>query len=66
MQTVQVKILNPKIGQDPNFPLPTRATDFRRALTFELVSTKPLPLKQAKPYSSVRGLRILLTRIMQD
>lgn len=27
MNHVQIKILNPKIGQDPNFPLPTRATD---------------------------------------
>ncbi|AKG15109.2 dUTP diphosphatase [Moraxella bovoculi] len=27
MQSVQVKLLNPKIGSDPNFPLPTRATD---------------------------------------
>lgn len=27
MNSVQVKILNPKIGSDPSYPLPTRATD---------------------------------------
>ena len=26
MQSIQVKILNPKIGQDPNFPIPQKAT----------------------------------------
>ena len=45
MQTVQVKIINPKIGQDPNFPIPTRATDGSAAIDLRACIDGPLTIK---------------------
>lgn len=44
MQAVQVKIIHPKIGQDPNFPLPTRATDGSAGIDLRACIDEPLTI----------------------
>lgn len=44
MNHVQVKILNPKIGTDPNFPLPTRATDGSAGIDLRACIDQPITI----------------------
>ena len=44
MNTVQVKILNEKIGKSEDFPLPTRATDGSAGIDLRACIAEPLVL----------------------
>lgn len=44
MQQIQVKLLNPKIGNHPDFPLPTRATDGSAAIDLRACIDEPLTI----------------------
>ncbi|WFF39205.1 dUTP diphosphatase [Moraxella nasibovis] len=60
MNTVQVKILNPKIGTDPNFPLPTRATDGSAGIDLRACIDEPLIIKAGETKLIGTGLAIYI------
>ncbi len=45
MNSVQVKLLNPKIGTDPNFPLPTRATTDSAGIDLRACIDEPMVIR---------------------
>lgn len=60
MNSVQVKILNPKIGQDPNFPLPTRATDGSAGIDLRACIEAPITIKAGETKLIGTGLSIYI------
>lgn len=60
MNSVQVKILNPKIGQDPNFPLPTRATDGSAGIDLRACIDEPITIKAGETKLIGTGLSIYI------
>lgn len=60
MNSVQVKILNPKIGNDPNFPLPTRATDGSAGIDLRACIDEPVTIKAGETQLIGTGLAIYI------
>lgn len=60
MQSVQVKLLNPKIGSDPNFPLPTRATDGSAGIDLRACIDEPLVIKAGETKLIGTGMAIYI------
>ena len=60
MQTVQVKILNPKIGQDTNFPLPTRATDGSAGIDLRACIDEAVAIKAGETILIGTGLAVYI------
>lgn len=60
MQSVQVKILNPKIGTDPNFPLPTRATEGSAGIDLRACIDTPITIKAGQTQLIGTGLSIYI------
>lgn len=60
MNSVQVKILNPKIGTDPAFPLPTRATDGSAGIDLRACIDKPITIKTGETQLIGTGLSIYI------
>lgn len=60
MNSVQVKILNPKIGTDPAFPLPTRATDGSAGIDLRACIDKPITIKAGETQLIGTGLSIYI------
>lgn len=56
----QVKILNPKIGADPNFPLPTRATDGSAGIDLRACIDEPITIKAGETVLVGTGLAIYI------
>ncbi|ELA08903.1 deoxyuridine 5'-triphosphate nucleotidohydrolase [Moraxella macacae 0408225] len=57
---LQVKILNPKIGQDPSFPLPTRATNGSAGIDLRACIDAPLTIKAGTTVLVNTGLAIYI------
>ncbi len=57
---VQVKILNPKIGQEPNFPLPNRATDGSAGIDLRACIDEPITVKAGETVLVKTGLAIYI------
>lgn len=57
---VQVKVLDPKIGNDPNFPLPTRATEGSAGIDLRACIDEPLTIKAGETVLVGTGLAIYL------
>ncbi|MDO4699069.1 MAG: dUTP diphosphatase [Moraxella sp.] len=57
---VQVKILNPKIGNDPSFPLPTRATDGSAGIDLRACIDKPLTIKAGQTVLVGTGIAVYI------
>lgn len=60
MQNVQVKILNNKIGTDPNFPLPTRATDGSAGIDLRACIDEAITIKAGETQLIGTGLSIYI------
>lgn len=60
MQSVQVKLLNPKIGSDPNFPLPTRATDGSAGIDLRACIDEPVAIKAGETKLIGTGMAIYI------
>lgn len=60
MNTVQVKILNPKIGTDPNFPLPTRATSGSAGIDLRACIDEPVTIGAGQTKLIGTGLSIYI------
>lgn len=60
MKSVQVKILNPKITQDPAFGLPTRATDGSAGIDLRACIDQPLTIKAGETKLIGTGLAIYI------
>lgn len=60
MNSVQVKLLDPKIGQDPNFPLPTRATDGSAGIDLRACIDEPITIKAGETKLIGTGLSIYI------
>lgn len=60
MQSVQVKLLNPKIGSDPNFPLPTRATDGSAGIDLRACIDEPVFIKAGETKLIGTGMAIYI------
>lgn len=60
MQSVQVKLLNPKIGSDPNFPLPTRATDGSAGIDLRACIDEPVVIKAGETRLIGTGMAIYI------
>ena len=60
MQSVQVKLLNPKIGSDPNFPLPTRATDGSAGIDLRACMDEPVVIKAGETKLIGTGMAIYI------
>ncbi|STZ00247.1 Deoxyuridine 5'-triphosphate nucleotidohydrolase [Moraxella lacunata] len=60
MQSVQVKLLNPKIGSDPNFPLPTRATDGSAGIDLRACIDEPVVIHAGETKLIGTGLAIYI------
>ena len=60
MNSVQVKILNPKIGQDPAFPLPSRATDGSAGIDLRACIDAPVTIKAGETQLIGTGLAIYI------
>lgn len=60
MNSVQVKILNPKIGTDPNFPLPTRATDGSAGIDLRACIDEPITIHAGETKLIGTGLAIYI------
>lgn len=58
---IQVKILNPKIGQDPNFPLPTQATLGSAGIDLRACIDTPLVIKASQTHLVGTGLSIYIS-----
>lgn len=60
MNSVQVKILNPKIGTDPNFPMPTRATDGSAGIDLRACIDEPMTIKAGETKLIGTGMAIYI------
>lgn len=60
MNSVQVKILNPKIGTDPNFPMPTRATDGSAGIDLRACIDEPITIKAGETKLIGTGMAIYI------
>lgn len=60
MNSVQVKIINPKIGQDDRFPLPTRATEGAAGIDLRACIEAPLTIKAGASVLVGTGIAIYL------
>ena len=60
MKQVQVKILNPKIGNDDKFPLPHRATDGSAGIDLRACIDEPITLKAGESQLIGTGLAIYI------
>lgn len=60
MKSVQVKILDPKIGQDENFPMPTRATDGSAGIDLRACIDEPLVIKAGETHLVGTGMSIYI------
>ncbi len=60
MNAVQVKILNPKIGSHPDFPLPTRATEGSAGIDLRACIDAPLAIKAGETHLIGTGLSIYI------
>ncbi|MFA9485546.1 dUTP diphosphatase [Moraxella haemolytica] len=60
MNTVQVKLLNPKIGTDPNFPLPTRATDGSAGIDLRACIDEPVIIRAGETKLIGTGMAIYI------
>ncbi len=60
MNSVQVKILNPLIGQDPRFPLPTRATDGSAGIDLRACIDTPITIDAGQTQLIGTGLAIYI------
>lgn len=60
MQSVQVKLLNPKIGSDPNFPLPTRATEGSAGIDLRACIDEPVVIKAGETKLIGTGMAIYI------
>lgn len=60
MNSVQVKILNPKIGTDPNFPMPTRATDGSAGIDLRACIDEPMTIKAGEAKLIGTGMAIYI------
>ncbi|WP_432481531.1 dUTP diphosphatase [Moraxella sp. ZY200743] len=60
MNTVQVKLLNPKIGTDSNFPLPTRATDGSAGIDLRACIDKPVIIRAGETKLIGTGMAIYI------
>lgn len=60
MQSIQVKLLNPKIGTDPAFPLPTRATDGSAGVDLRACIDEPVVIKAGETKLIGTGLAIYI------
>lgn len=60
MQSVQVKILNSKIGNHPDFPMPTRATDGSAGIDLRACIDEPLVIKAGETHLVGTGLAIYI------
>ncbi|WP_435932457.1 dUTP diphosphatase [Moraxella bovoculi] len=60
MQSVQVKLLNPKIGSDPNFPLPTRVTDGSAGIDLRACIDEPVVIKAGETKLIGTGMAIYI------
>lgn len=60
MQSVQVKLLNPRIGSDPNFPLPTRATDGSAGIDLRACIDEPVVIKAGETKLIGTGMAIYI------
>ncbi len=57
---VQVKILNPKIGQDEKFPLPTRATEGSAGIDLRACIDQAITIKAGETVLIPTGLAIYI------
>lgn len=60
LSSVQVKILNPKVGSDPNFPLPTRATDGSAGIDLRACIDEAITIKSGETKLISTGLSIYI------
>ncbi|MGM8871960.1 dUTP diphosphatase [Psychrobacter sp. 2Y5] len=60
MQTVQVKVLNSKVIDDPAFALPTRATDGSAGIDLRACIDEPLTIKAGETYLVGTGLAVYI------
>lgn len=60
MQTVQVKVLNPKITQDDAFSLPSRATDGSAGIDLRACIDEPLTIKAGSTHLIGTGLAVYI------
>lgn len=60
MNAVQVKILNPKIGSHPDFPMPTRATDGSAGIDLRACIDEPIAIKAGETQLIGTGLAIYI------
>ena len=60
MKQVQVKILNPKIGNDNKFPLPHRATDGSAGIDLRACIDEPITIKAGESQLIGTGLAIYI------
>lgn len=60
MNSVQIKILNPKIGQDPAFPMPSRATEGSAGIDLRACIDEPVTIKAGETCLVGTGLAIYI------
>lgn len=60
MNSVQVKILNPKIGHHPDFPMPTRATDGSAGIDLRACIDQPVVIHAGETKLIGTGLAIYI------
>ena len=60
MNSVQVKVLNSKLLQDPAFALPTRATDGSAGIDLRACIDEPLTIKAGKTHLIGTGLAVYI------
>ncbi|MCL1623640.1 dUTP diphosphatase [Moraxella sp. Tifton1] len=60
MLSVQIKILNPKVGKDPNFPMPTRATDGSAGIDLRACIDESVVIKAGETKLIGTGLAIYI------
>ena len=61
MKSVQVKILNPKIGSHPDFPLPTRATEGSAGIDLRACIDEPIIIGAGETKLIGTGLSIYIS-----
>lgn len=61
MKSVQVKILNPKIGSHPDFPLPTRATEGSAGIDLRACIDEPMIIGAGETKLIGTGLSIYIS-----